>query len=161
MGIEDVICGIISVLMVMMTVTMHYEIKRFIWNILPRLKRWPCLMMNFIILTLMAGHTISIWMYGITYWVLDKYLGIHGLGGQHEDGFISYIYFSAATYSSLGLGDIYPLGALRMLMTVEVINGLLMIGLSVTLTYFVMERFWRMHNPRSTNEDASPTNDSL
>lgn len=160
MGIEDVICAIISVLMVMITVTMHYEIKRFIWNILPRLKRRPRLMMNFIILTLMAGHTISIWMYGITYWVLDKHLGIHGLGGQHEDSFISYI-FSAATYSSLGLGDIFPLGALRMLMTVEVVNGLLMIGLSVTLTYFVMERFWRMHNPRKNEADTAPTNDIL
>ncbi len=161
MGIQDIICALISVLMVMITVTMHYEIKRFIWNILPRLKKRPRLMMNFIILTLMTGHTISIWMYGITYWLLDTHLGIHGLGGQHDNSFISYVYFSAATYSSLGFGDIFPLGALRMLMTVEVVNGLLMIGLSVTLTYFAMERFWKLQHPHKNGVDAIPANGNL
>lgn len=81
-------------------------------------------------------------MYGLMFWLLDTKLGIHGLAGQHENNFISYVYFSASTYSSLGFGDIYPTGPLRMLTGVEVLNGLLMIGLSVTLTYLVMERFW-------------------
>lgn len=145
MGSDDIICAIISVLMVAFTVSVHYEVKRAIWNNLPKLKRRPRLMMNVMVLALMFSHTICVWAYGMVYWALDKHIGIHGLGGQHDDSFISYVYFSAATYSSLGLGDIYPLGAFRMLVGVEVINGLLLIGLSVTLTYFAMERFWGMH----------------
>lgn len=146
------ICAFISVLMIVFTVSIHYEVKRAIWNILPRLKRRPRLMMNVLVLALMLAHTACVWAYGAVFWLLDTKIGIHGLGGQHEATFISYVYFSAATYSSLGLGDIVPLGAIRMLAGVEVINGLLLIGLSVTLAYFAMERFWGMHG-QGTHRD--------
>ena len=142
MGFDDIICGIISVAMVMATISLQYEIKRHIWIVLPRLKRRPRMMINVLVLALLVWHTLSVWMYGLTYWLLDTQLGVHGLAGQHENNFISYVYFSASTYSSLGFGDIYPVGPLRMLTAVEVLNGLLMIGLSVTLTFLAMERFW-------------------
>lgn len=150
MGGEDIICGIISALMVLLTITLQYEIKRAIWNVLPRLKRYPRVMINVLVLALLAGHTISVWLYGIAYWVLDVKLSVHGLSsGAHENDFISYIYFSASTYSSLGFGDMYPLGPLRMLAGVEVLNGLLMIGLSVTLTYWAMEKLWSVQRARA------------
>jgi len=158
-GIQDIVCAFISVLMVMMTITLQYEIKRRIWNILPRLKRHPRVMINVLVLALLAGHTISVWLYGLMFWLLDSRLGIHGLAGQHEQNFISYVYFSASTYSSLGFGDIFPTGPLRMLVGVEVLNGLLMIGLSVTLTYLAMERFWgTLHSVRQMQAEEKKEN---
>ena len=38
----------------------------------------------------------------------------------------------AMTYTSLGLGDIFPLGRLRMVVGVEALTGLLMISLTPT-----------------------------
>ncbi len=145
MGSEDIIGGILSIGMVMLTISIQYETKRLIWNTLPTLKRRPRLMMNALVVMLFAGHTVCIWTYGIMYWLLAQHVGFGALGGMHEPELMSYIYFSAATYSSLGFGDIYPVGPFRMLAGVEAINGLLLIGWSVALTYAAMERFWGMH----------------
>jgi len=47
-------------------------------------------------------------------------------------------YYSAVSYTSLGLGDIWPHGHLRLLTSIEAINGLFLIGWSVTFTYPVL-----------------------
>ena len=55
---------------------------------------------------------------------------------------MDYVYFSAACYTSLGLGDMYPSGMLRMLTGAEALVGLLMIAWSGSFTYLAMEKFW-------------------
>jgi len=52
------------------------------------------------------------------------------------------MYFSAETYTSLGFGDITPVGPIRLLAGIEALNGLLLIGWSASFTYIAMERFW-------------------
>ena len=56
--------------------------------------------------------------------------------------FASYLYFSAETYTTIGLGDIYPLGPLRLITGIEALNGLLLIGGSASFTYLAMQKFW-------------------
>ncbi|MDG1286377.1 MAG: ion channel [Rickettsiales bacterium] len=73
---------------------------------------------------------------------------IGSLSGEFERGFLSYIYFSAATYSSLGIGDIFPKGPLRFVTGVEVLNGLVLIAWSASFTYLTMEKFWNLHLPK-------------
>ncbi|MGE5242209.1 MAG: ion channel [Bacteroidota bacterium] len=46
------------------------------------------------------------------------------------------------TYTSLGLGDVYPLGDLRLIAGIESLIGLLMIAWSASFTYLMMEKFW-------------------
>jgi hypothetical protein len=58
------------------------------------------------------------------------------------------MYFSVETYSSLGFGDLVPIGPVRMLAGVEALNGLLLIGWSASYAYIAMERFW-------TNDDRA------
>ena len=53
------------------------------------------------------------------------------------------MYFSAETYTSLGFGDVTPLGPIRLLAGVEALNGLLLIGWSASYTFIAMERFWQ------------------
>ena len=62
--------------------------------------------------------------------------------------FVDYLYFSTATYTSLGYGDIYPLGGLRLMAGIETITGLMMIAWSASFTYLTMEKFWGLHGPR-------------
>lgn len=50
--------------------------------------------------------------------------------------------FSAETYTTIGLGDIYPLGPLRLITGIEALNGLLLIGWSASFTYLAMQKFW-------------------
>jgi len=57
-----------------------------------------------------------------------------------------YIAFSAETYTSLGLGDIRPVGVLRLLAGTETLTGLILIAWSASFTYLAMSRFWRAGN---------------
>ena len=44
--------------------------------------------------------------------------------------------------ATLGFGDIYPVGDLRLIASVEALNGLLMLGWSASFIYLAMEKFW-------------------
>jgi hypothetical protein len=52
------------------------------------------------------------------------------------------MYFSAITYTTVGYGDLVPLGALRFLAAVESLAGFVLVSWSASFTYLVMERFW-------------------
>jgi hypothetical protein len=67
--------------------------------------------------------------------------------------FPEYIYFSTVSYTSLGLGDLYPTGALRLLTGVEALQGLAMIAWTGSFTYLAMEKFWILHGAREDQGD--------
>jgi hypothetical protein len=67
------------------------------------------------------------------------------LKGQVAESFADFLYFSATSYSALGFGHVYPIGALRLISGVEGINGLFLIAWS---TYVVMDRLWPLHPDR-------------
>ena len=69
-------------------------------------------------------------------------LGAGNLSDSTAFSLSTCMYFSAATYTSLGFGDLTPTGPVRLLAGVEALNGLLLIGWSASFTYLSMERFW-------------------
>lgn len=135
---------VISSILIIISTSIFYEIFRVIWGIIPSLRKRPRWLINIIMLGIFGGHTIAVWIYGFVYWTLVKY-GYGNLEGHFDGSFISCVYFSATTYSSLGFGDVIPKGPIRMLVGVEVLNGLILIGWSVTFTYFAMQKFWNLH----------------
>ncbi|MCB2082085.1 MAG: two pore domain potassium channel family protein [Rickettsiales bacterium] len=145
--------ALLSIALVITTIIVHYEILRAVWVQLPFLRRKPRRQIIFIVIAIFVAHTIAVWTYGAAFWFLETHMQFGALEGAYHDGhFLSYIYFSAATYSSLGLGDMYPVGPFRMLASVEVLNGLLLIGWSVTFTYFAMQQFWGWHISKMTQQ---------
>ena len=52
------------------------------------------------------------------------------------------LYFSLVTYTSLGYGDIAPLGPARLLAGIESLIGLGLIAWSASFTYLEMQRHW-------------------
>ena len=62
--------------------------------------------------------------------------------GARKIEFLDYFFFSSESFSALGLGDIYPVRSLRMLASIESINGLLLIGWSTSFTFLTMQRYW-------------------
>ncbi len=51
-------------------------------------------------------------------------------------------YFSTLTYTSLGFGDIVPLGVAGRLARSEALTGLVLIAWTASFTYFEMRAFW-------------------
>ena len=96
-----------------------------------------------IIFALLGLHIVEIWCYGLAYWVLARMPDTGFVHGEHGmDRVFDAIYFSAATYSTVGFGDLSPVGALRLLAGLEAVTGLLLITWSASFTYFEMSRLW-------------------
>jgi hypothetical protein len=57
------------------------------------------------------------------------------------------IYFSAITFTTVGFGDLSPVGPIRFLSGTEALTGFVLITWSASFTYLEMERFWRNPNP--------------
>jgi hypothetical protein len=87
-------------------------------------------------------HIVEINLYAFGYWFADLVVNIGSFTGAREAKLFDYFYFSAEAFSTLGLGDIYPIGPLRLLASIEPINGLLLIGWSTSFTFLAMQRFW-------------------
>ncbi len=134
--------------LVLLTAFIHYEILRISWDVLPEVPLHPRLRVLILAIPIFGAHTISIWLYAFVYWLIEVYSDVDVLVGNYDASFEAILYFSSATYSSLGYGDIYPVGVIRMIAGIEVLNGLVLIGWSVSLTYLAMVRFWDIHRSK-------------
>ena len=141
---------VIGIPLVVLTILIHYEILRVTSNILPRLSIRPRQRIIVVILVAFLAHVLEIWLYAVAYYVLHKTeLGNFGsLAGTFGSTFFEYVYFSAVSYTSLGLGDVWPIGALRLITGLEALNGLILIAWSASFTYLSMEKFWVEHPVR-------------
>ena len=90
----------------------------------------------------LAAHVLEAGLYAAAYYVLQTYFGVGGLGGHLEGDLLDYFYFSMATYTTLGIGDLHPTGVTRLIAGIESLNGLVLIGWSASFTYLTMETIW-------------------
>ncbi len=139
---------IFSMLLVLATVLIHYETLRLASSWLPRLQIPPRQRIIAAIFATFCAHTVEICLYAIAYYTLTDDFGIGSLGGVNSKEFYDYLYFSTATYTSLGFGDVVPYGTLRIMAAIESLVGLLMIAWSASFTYVAMEKFWGIHATR-------------
>ena len=61
---------------------------------------------------------------------------------QGADTFLDHMYFSASAYTTLGIGDLVPHGALRAVTAAEAIAGLVFIAWSASYAFIQMQRSW-------------------
>jgi hypothetical protein len=89
-------------------------------------------------------HVIQISIFGVALWLLLLWPACGSLAGQDSYGLLDYIYFSAVTFSTVGFGDLSPVGAIRFFSASEALTGFVLITWSASFTYLEMERFWRV-----------------
>ena len=96
-----------------------------------------------IIFTLIGLHIVEIWCYGMAFWTLSVVPGTGYLHGEHgTNTMFDAVYLSATTYSTVGYGDLAPVGAIRVISGLESLTGLLLITWSASFTYLKMSRLW-------------------
>ena len=143
-----VVTGLLAVVLVGATSLLMYEGLRFAWRFMSRSRRRHGRILYALAVPFVV-HLGAIWIYGIAYFVLIRYFpglgSLISVNAQEQVNTYSLVtsgYFSAATYTSLGFGDIVPIGHMRMIAGAEALNGLLLIGWSVTFSFLTMEEFW-------------------
>lgn len=77
------------------------------------------LAMNTVVLGLFAVLTVEVWLWAVCYQVLGCF-----------ETFATALYFSTATFSTVGYGDVVVSEEWRMLAALESVDGLLLIGWS-------------------------------
>jgi hypothetical protein len=87
------------------------------------------------VLTLVIfSHLIEIAVYAAIYILADGPLDLGWFTGQ-QPGVLGMFYFAAETYSSLGAGDVFAHGALRLIASIGSINGMLLLAWSGAFLY--------------------------
>lgn len=135
--------AIASVLLIALTTIVHHEVLAALSTGLSSMRIPKRAKLLITIFGALAAHLIEIALYGVTiYWLVTQWQA-GTLAGPLPMTLERCLYFSAETYTSLGLGDVTPTGPLRLLAGVEALNGLLLIGWSASFAHLEMDRFWR------------------
>jgi len=137
-----------TLLLLALTTLIHYEV---LGALNARLSQLPIPGRSKVLVVLMvafAAHVLEMLLYGFALYGLIAYAGEGNLVGPAGFSLASCMYFSAETYTSLGFGDLAPVGPIRLMAGAEALNGLLLIGWSASYLYLAMERFWGKREQR-------------
>ncbi len=131
-----------AVILTVTVVAVHYEALRVFSVLHP--KRWSGRVnIGVLIVCIIVVHCMEALVFALGFWLSDHWLGLGGLTGSREITPVVYIYFALETYTTQSLGDIYPVGASRLIASVEPLVGLILIGWSTSFTYVMMRRDWQ------------------
>jgi hypothetical protein len=132
-----------TVIAVVLSVVVHYEALSILTNRLRHIQLRPRPRILVLIFAILLTHVIEIWIFGVAFYSLTMTEGHGGLLANHAIGLLDAVYFSAVCFSTLGLGDIVPVGAIRFLVGTEALSGFVLITWSASFTFMEMEKFWR------------------
>lgn len=144
-------------LMVTACVWLHFVVLRTMWVMTKagRAIKRPLLKTMF---TLFGLHLLEVLLFAVAI-SLHELAGLGRLAGDvgmSTSWFSDHFYFSIASYTSLGIGDVEPRGSLRLISGVEALTGLILIAWSASFTYLLMEKFWGIHHAGITDSKAGP-----
>jgi Ion channel len=136
----------VTLVTVSLAVLTHYEGLLFVSGRLQRAGGPRRAKVLYGILSMLALHVVEIWLFGVAAWLLLQWpacghVAMSGVAGT--PAFFDVIYLSAITFTTVGFGDLTPVGPIRFLSGTEALTGFVLIGWSASFTYLEMERFWR------------------
>lgn len=88
-------------------------------------------------------HVVEIWLFGLALWLLLLMPHTGSLDTVAPVTFLDAVYLSAETFTTVGYGDLAPLGAIRFLAGTEALTGFILITWSASFLYLEMEQYWR------------------
>ena len=149
------ICGVASIV----AVAVHMLGLRGALALHARTSRWPRLAVGSLVLTALGLHVLEIGLYA---WLLDVLLNTGRFGSLQGAGddpaFATVFYFAAVAYTTLGFGDILPLGAMRLITIVLPLTGMILVAFSASVIILAVQRSWSVRVLNSTGA-TTPTSE--
>ncbi len=136
----EVFC--INSLLVSLCVLIHYEFLLRASLVIQLLKIKNRFKVVIAVFAALIAHAIEIWIFAIAYFILNQQNGWGKLTGAFNQSLLDCSYFSFTTFTTLGFGDITPIGNLRYLTGIESLTGLILITWSASFLYYEMQKFW-------------------
>lgn len=88
-------------------------------------------------------HVTEVWIFGFTFWSLLHFPATGSIAGMAELNLLDAVYLAAVTFTTVGFGDLTPVGPIRFLAGTAALTGFVLVTWSASFTYLEMERFWR------------------
>ena len=131
-----------DLVLVSSAVIIHYESLRAI-SIFTSVLTIPHRALSLVVIAgVLLAHLIEICLFAVGFFVMHAHLGLGSVEGEFNGSMLDYFYFSATTYSTLGVGDLFPTGVIRLVAGIEALTGFVLIGWSASFTYLSMQRSW-------------------
>jgi hypothetical protein len=90
----------------------------------------------------LLAHAVEVWIFAVAYYVMHRMPGWGELQGNFNGSLMDSVYFSFTTFTTLGFGDIQPIGHLRYLTGIESLTGLVLITWTASFLFVEMQRYW-------------------
>ena len=134
---------LLTALVVALTVLVHYEGLDWLSARLAASHTKQRRKVLYGIYAVIAIHIVEIWLFGVIYWALLKVPSAGSLQQLGSRDLLDAVYFSAVTFTTVGFGDLLPVGPIRFLAGTEALTGFILITWSASFTFLEMARFWR------------------
>jgi hypothetical protein len=134
--------AVLTLLLLAACVFTHYEAFRVIVGRIKRVGAAERRLVLEVVVIALCAHMIEISVFALGYFLADVGFNLGEFAGVRQASPLDYVYFSIETYTSLGFGDIYPTGVMRLIAGMECLIGLIMIGWSTSFTYLSMRQLW-------------------
>lgn len=147
MGGELIVVSV-TALVVSLVIVFHFEVIQLLNRYCPSQKlsssrefrNRPIILATMFVL--LIAHVVEIWLFGVAFWYLLAQDGLGAIDGYAHLSLLDSVYFSAATYTTVGWGDLAASGHIRFLAGTEALVGFMMITWSASFSYLIMGRTW-------------------
>jgi hypothetical protein len=139
---DNILAMLLAVVLLASTVIIHYEMLRVTARLAPELSIPTRFRVLIVIAGVLLSHILEVCLYAVVYMLMQLHFGLGSVAGEFSGGPMDFFYFSVTTYTTLGVGDLFPTGPLRIVAGVEALNGFVLLGWSASFTYLSMEKFW-------------------
>ena len=137
-----VVAILLGVSLVAVTFLFHFTVLRWLSGGMARIAMTAGVRILAIVLVALIAHLVEVAVYAGAYALASGALALGDFGGRAIADPLDYFYFSIVSYTSLGLGDVFPSGHLQFITGVEALNGLLLIAWSGSFIYIAMGHLW-------------------
>ena len=145
------IVGLVSLVATLLAVGIHFRLLSLLSSWLPKLRGLRRQRVSLGIVGALTAHMLEIAVFAGAMAVVDALPAGWNLGllQSTEPGTAGdYLYWSAVCYTTMGYEHATPVGAIRLLVGVEALVGLVLVAWTASFLYLHMERDWSEHRGR-------------
>lgn len=136
---------LINIIIVALSVLLHYEVLLALSKRLPYIHYKNKYQIVIGVFGAILAHCVEILLFAMTYYFLVQSTEHGTLIGNFDGSLLDCAYYSFTTYTTLGFGDIEPLGPIRFTTGIESLTGLVLITWTASFLFLEMQRYWNKH----------------
>lgn len=134
---------LVTVLLVGLSVGLHYEALERLNDWLPRWRLPVRQRVLFLIFSILLVHTVEIWIFGIGIYGVLLHPPLGHVEGQPAINLLDAVYLLASCFTTSGDSGLIGRGPMRLIMGTEALTGFVLITWSASFTFLEMQRYWR------------------